>query len=96
MLLPAPTPPGTRYSLSVSESVCRSGRAVCSAESDPPAMMDRVPSAARLVPPETGLSTKWMSLRLRVTSSFATEWAYEAGMVEQRRRVAFGGRSVLH
>jgi hypothetical protein len=36
---------------------------------------------------------KAMSLLPIETSSAATDWAYDAGTVEQRRRVAFLGRA---
>lgn len=75
MLLPAPIPPGTRYSLPGADISCSSARPLCSASSGAPAMMDSVPSAARLAPPETGQSTKRMSPRLRARSSAATDWA---------------------
>jgi hypothetical protein len=56
-------------------------------------MIESVPAAARSAPPDTGASMKAMSLLPIETSSAATDWAYDAGTVEQRRRVAFLGRA---
>lgn len=58
MLLPAPMPPGTRYSLLASDMASRRNRPLSRAASGAPAIIESVPFAARKAPPDTGASIK--------------------------------------
>ncbi|KAL5866660.1 hypothetical protein ACKVWC_011606 [Pyricularia oryzae] len=93
MLEPAPTPPATMYSLAGSDMACRMSRPLAMASSDAPAMMDSVPSAARMAPPDTGQSTNRMSPRPMSLSCWSSACAYWQGTVLHSISTAPCGRA---